>query len=310
MLGDDTIHCQRVSSTPDKAAAYCKKTESRVAGPWEWGKVPDKRGKKAPLEDAIRAIKAGSSLDTIATEYPSVFVHSYRGLAQLHTILNTPKGFMKPTKVTVLWGPTRTGKTFRAMSATCADGRVPFKMPLSSGFWFDGYAGQDTLVIDDFYGQIRFSDMLQLLDDKHLQVPVKGGFVQGLWTKVYITSNSHPDEWWKDARASIPAWSIAAMMQRLGSIEYMDKPWTAVVDDDIMTAPVASPPPVSSPVIVPTLPAPVPVRPVPVPVPATSPLCVPDCPVPDKYKALATSYSSFCFVPKSVPAKKRNNKSS
>lgn len=240
LLGDDTIHLTRVTTTPDLAAAYCKKPETRVAGPWEWGKAPDKRGKRSPLEDAIKDIKSGKPMAQVACAHAAVWVHSNRGLKDLRAQMNKPTVDYKPTHVTVLWGPTRTGKTRSAMGNLCVDGRLPFKMPLSSGFWFDGYDGEDTLVIDDFYGQVKFSDMLQLLDDHVVQVPVKGGFVWGAWTKVYITSNSHPDEWWKGARESIPAASMEAMMARLKEIKLMDGSAPAAVSP---SAPVLSPSP-------------------------------------------------------------------
>jgi len=248
LLGDDTIHLDRVTTTPDRAAAYCKKEDSRIAGPWEWGKAPDKRGKKSALEDAIKDIKEGKPMAEVAASHSSVWVHSNRGLKDLRSQLTKPHGFIKPVTVTVYWGPTRTGKTYRAMSDSCADGRTPYKMPLSDGFWFDGYDGEDTLVIDDFYGQIAFSKMLLLLDDKHVQVPVKGGFTWAAWNKVYITSNSHPDDWWKEARQSIPAASMEAMMARLHVIELMATRWNAAVSptpdadaDSLMPAAPAAP---------------------------------------------------------------------
>jgi len=62
--------------------------------------------------------------------------------------------------------------------------------------WWDGYDGEKVVLFDDFYGQIKLSRMLRLLDGYSVQVPVKGGFRYLLATKIYITSNCHPDDWY------------------------------------------------------------------------------------------------------------------
>lgn len=217
------VHVERTRGTPAQAADYCKKADSRLAGPWEWGTAPDSRGLKSPTALAVDAVLAGTPLTTVALAHPMAWVRSYRGLASLAAAMAapTPATQYKPCSTTVLWGPTRTGKTKAAMTSLCKDGRLPFMLPMGGGFWFDGYQGQDTLVIDDFYGQIKFSDLLNVLDDQVHQYPVKGGFIYSAWTRVFITSNSHPDDWWHESRGSIPAASMAAMMARLSEITLM-----------------------------------------------------------------------------------------
>jgi len=215
---NNAVHLEKAMGRPDQAAAYCKKEDSRVQGPWEYGSAPDARGKKSPTAQAIEDIQAGKPLSVVAVENPLAWVRSYRGLTSLAASLSKPKEAWREVTVFVYWGKTRSGKTRAAMESLCSDGRLPYCMPLSSGFWFDGYDGEDTLVIDDFYGQIKFSDMLRLLDGHYCQIPIKGGFTWARWTRVFITSNSHPDAWWSASRATIPAESLAAMEARFGEI--------------------------------------------------------------------------------------------
>jgi len=217
-LLNPAVHLEQARGRPDQAADYCKKEDSRVAGPWEYGSAPDKRGKKSPTAQAIADIQAGKPLSAVATENPLAWVRSYRGLTSLAAALSKPAVAWREVTVFVYWGKTRSGKTRAAMESLCADGRLPYSMPVTSGFWFDGYDGEDTLVIDDFYGQIKFSDMLRILDGHYIQIPVKGGFTWARWTRVFITSNTHPDGWWSASRATIPAESLAAMEARLGEI--------------------------------------------------------------------------------------------
>lgn len=59
-----------------------------------------------------------------------------------------------------------------------------------SSVWWDGYSGQDVIIIDD----IRARDfpatmLLRILDGNPLSLQVKGGYVQANWTRVIITSN-------------------------------------------------------------------------------------------------------------------------
>lgn len=212
-------HFEISRGRPDQAAAYCKKEDTRVLGPWEYGAIPDARGKKSQTALAVESIQAGTPLADIAAEFPLAWVRSHRGLCSLSAALSRPKAVWREVTAIVLWGPTRSGKTRMAMESRCADGRNPFAMPLSEGFWFDGYDGEDTLVIDDFYGQIKFSSMLRIIDGHYLQVPVKGGFTWSRWTKVFITSNTHPDDWWKGSRDSIPLASIEALYARFHEIK-------------------------------------------------------------------------------------------
>ena len=94
--------------------------------------------------------------------------------------------------VYVYWGPPATGK-----SRFAAD-HYPgaFWMPPNSQ-WFDGYSGQDTIIIDDYYGWLPWSFLLRLLDRYPLPLPVKGGHVPMQAKTIVFTSNQHPDSWYK-----------------------------------------------------------------------------------------------------------------
>ena len=62
--------------------------------------------------------------------------------------------------------------------------------------WWDGYDGDEILLIDDFYGQIKVARMLHLMRGYQCRLPIKGGFTYAMWQKVYITSNTHPNMWY------------------------------------------------------------------------------------------------------------------
>lgn len=100
--------------------------------------------------------------------------------------------------VAVRWGEAGTGKTRGVMMN---DDGTPkkdvYKITFGSqNIWWDGYNGEKTLVIDDFYGNIEYDLFLRLIDGYQERLPVKGSFTWAMWEKVYITSNVHPREWY------------------------------------------------------------------------------------------------------------------
>lgn len=93
-------------------------------------------------------------------------------------------------EVIVIVGAAGSGKTKRAYD----EGAYVFD-DYEDGWW-DGYEGEEVLLIDEFYGGIKYSKLLKLLDGYQHRLKVKGGFVYARWTKVYITSNTEPQFWY------------------------------------------------------------------------------------------------------------------
>jgi len=56
--------------------------------------------------------------------------------------------------VKVYWGPTGTGKTRKAM-----DHESVYKLDMANSLWFNGYNRQKRLVVDDFYGWIKYGHL-------------------------------------------------------------------------------------------------------------------------------------------------------
>ena len=83
------------------------------------------------------------------------------------------KKFIKPrdhkTVVIVLWGPTELARVADSNKHTLR----PFWKNKSK--WWDGYCQEEHVVLDDFYGWIKFDEMLRLLDRYPLLVETKGG---------------------------------------------------------------------------------------------------------------------------------------
>lgn len=94
--------------------------------------------------------------------------------------------------VTVYWGPTGSGKSRRAWEEATFDAYP--KDPMTK-FW-DGYQGQENVVIDEYRGDISISHLLRWFDRYPVCVEAKHGGTVLKATRIWITSNLHPEEWY------------------------------------------------------------------------------------------------------------------
>lgn len=93
----------------------------------------------------------------------------------------------------VFYGASGTGKSRRA-AELCGSESTYYK---PRGKWWDGYANQDNVIIDDFYGWLSFDEFLRIADRYPCRVEVKGGFAEFTSKRIVITSNQAPSQWWR-----------------------------------------------------------------------------------------------------------------
>lgn len=197
ILCDTTIHCEPRMGTQNDAIKYCSKTDTRIMDTIIIGDKAN-QGFRSDLESLYNDIRNGASWDDIIMNYPNQIVRYSRGIERLFNDLRASSipNFRK-VNTSILWGDAGTGKTKFVYDNHEFNDVYRLRLTNNS-IWFDGYKGQSVLLIDDFYGQIKFHDMLEYLDGYKFQVPVKGGMVWKNWSNVYITSNKHPKNWYKD----------------------------------------------------------------------------------------------------------------
>ncbi len=181
-------HFERRRGTAKQAADYCKKDGDYI----EIGD-PKRQGKRTDISKLRDDIKAGKSVVELFENNDSMFRY-HRG-AQLysHALSSQDKTFKK-LMVHVYVGPAGSGKT------KTAHWLFPNLYSLDNGssstVWFDGYRNQDCLLLDDFYGWIKYSYLLRLLDGYRFNLPIKGSHTWKNWSCVIITSNAMPDQWY------------------------------------------------------------------------------------------------------------------
>lgn len=184
-------HIEPCASLSD-SIEYCSKEEGREEGPWEKGTKPS-QGKRTDLDDVANYVKSGKNLKEVAETYPVQFIKFHKGIAALINQTSPKREWVMD--VNVYTGSTGTGKTRAAYDAT----NDPYVKP--AGDWWDGYVGQEDVIIDDFACDMPITQLLRVLDRYPLKVPIKGGFVEFVAKAVYITSNIPYEEWYPNARA-------------------------------------------------------------------------------------------------------------
>lgn len=217
------------------AKQFCRPAEGNaeanrlyIMGPYEKGDkrksvnpdaveigVKPEQGKRSDLEKLMDDVKLGKRGRALTEKHPEVIAKYPRFEERIINEDDEIKAWEQyesgiPPEIHVRWGHARIGKT-RAIYEKF--GRDVYRTNIVKGnLWFDGYNGQDVIIIDEFYGQIDWPFFLQLIDRYPVQLPVKRSFKWRRATKFYITSNVHPKMWY-------PAESEqAALLGRLTSI--------------------------------------------------------------------------------------------
>lgn len=133
--------------------------------------------------------KGSSDLDLAEYNF-SVYIACYRGLSHYRLLKSKPRDH--PVTTIIIQGPTGTGKSKYCME------NFPNAYWKQRSQWWDGYADQETVIIDEFYGWLPFDLLLRICDRYPLMVETKGGQVNFVAKTIVITTNSIPDRWYKN----------------------------------------------------------------------------------------------------------------
>lgn len=169
------------------ADEYVWKEATRVAGTqFELGVKPIRQNKKCDWERVWEFAKAGQY-----EQIPErIRVSHYRSLRTIRSDYSRAVGMERTCNV--YWGKTGAGKSLRAWTEAGMEAYP--KDPRTK--WWDGYTGQQHVVIDEFRGAIDISHMLRWLDRYPVLVEIKGSAIPLTATTFWITSNISPREWY------------------------------------------------------------------------------------------------------------------
>jgi len=185
-----SIHCcvKPMKGSFQQNEAYCSK-EGKYT---KLGDEP-KQGFRGDLKETVDAIVAGKiDADDIAIEDP-VMYHQYgRTLRDVEAIALRRRYRTEMTEGVWIHGTTGVGK-----SHECYKGFSPkthYVKNLNEDWW-DGYKGQEVVIFNEFRGQVKFGELLDLMDKWPKSVKWRGREpIPFLAKKIIITSSKHPSE--------------------------------------------------------------------------------------------------------------------
>lgn len=191
----------------EAAFSYVGKDATRVEGTqFELGHRKLSRGSDKNWE-AIRDAARSGQLDTVPAD---VYIRNYQSLKRIASDNMQPIAIVR--EVFVFWGPTGTGKSRRAWDeATLA----AYPKDPRTKFW-DGYRGQEHVVMDEFRGDIDIAHLLRWFDRYPVIVEVKGSSVVFAAQKIWITSNIPPERWFP----MVDPLTLEALLRRLNITEF------------------------------------------------------------------------------------------
>lgn len=135
------------------------KEDTRLEGPWVYGEEP-KQGHRTDLVAFKAAIDAGATDKELSDSHFGEWLR-YNKSVDKYRLHHLPARDWQTT-VQVYYGATGTGKSRRARYE--AGDKAYYLTNTGDNLWWDGYCGQENVVIDEFYGWIKEHDMLRILD--------------------------------------------------------------------------------------------------------------------------------------------------
>lgn len=200
-------------SRSDAVYDYVWKDETSVEGTrFEYGSRPMKRNSAKDWDDILDKAKKGK-LEEIPSD---VLIRCYTSLNKI-MVDNVKPEFIE-REIVVYWGKTGVGKSRKAWEEAGIDA---YPKDPRSKFW-DGYSGQEHVIIDEFRGAIDVSHMLRWLDRYPVIVEVKGSSRVLKAKKIWITSNLEPKKWYPDLDID----TLDALMRRLRVTHLLNKDLT------------------------------------------------------------------------------------
>lgn len=219
-------HWEKRMGTQFQAIQYATKEETRVVIPgcvthFEHGRAGPGQGSRTDLEAlGARVLEVGA--EQAGIENAGAYIRYNKGMHALEAMANK-KDNKKPRsdiRVTVLIGPTGTGKSYRAFHNFEDDDDVWIASPPTNSNWYAyGYESEKNVIFDDYRGSwMKCSALLRLLQEWPMDVNVCGGSRAWRARRVVITSNVHPRNWYPNVDEA----TREALMRRIHYIHQIE----------------------------------------------------------------------------------------
>lgn len=166
-LFGDKVHWEKARA-PVQAIAYCKKEDSRVSGPYEFGEF-QAQGTRTDSENCARKAASGASRDEVIAEFPVQYLRYSNGVERL--IDNAKTGARSLPKVFVYCGG-----DFKSRARVIKEYMTSHESYLvpDTKTW-GGYKGQECLIFKAIPKDWNFDKIQHLCSDLPFEMDRKYG---------------------------------------------------------------------------------------------------------------------------------------
>lgn len=167
-----------------------------------YGTLPESgQGARNDLKKVTDALQSGSSAQDIARdpEMGGTYIRYSTGVERSFFHQQEPRCLDQVPRVLVAYGTTGSFKT-RLCLTTLTTNAIPYYIrDPGQKEWFDGYASQKAIHMEEFRGHtLPYSTLLHLLDWTQYRAPVKSSFVQVQADTFTFATPVHPKDWYSN----------------------------------------------------------------------------------------------------------------
>lgn len=220
---NDKAHWEIAKGTNQQAADYCKKDGDYV----EKGTIPlepARLGNKANQEKwrLINDLAKAGNLNEIDTKFPKVWNTSYRNLKSIKVDHMKPLADLDEPCGVWLYGASGAGKTLKARTDYP---NAYLKLPNK---WWDGYQGEDNVIIDDMDCNHAYMGYhLKIWSDRYSHLAeVKGSTIVVRPRRLIITSQYRIKDIWKNEPET-----VSALLRRFKEVYVDRKLWDNPIEN-------------------------------------------------------------------------------
>ena len=189
-------HFKKCRGSSKENISYCSKDNNFV----EFGEEP-KQGISSDLDDYFNKINIGEiTSEEILIENPQMYHQYGRTFEKLEDSYRNKKCIKRDFETNGIWlcGKTGRGKSHIAFT----ENPNAFLYDPDGNRWWDGYEGNETVIINDFAGEIPFKQILKMVDKWEYKVPIRGKKKLNFCSKqVIITSSKLPHEIYNELKS-------------------------------------------------------------------------------------------------------------
>lgn len=200
-------HFEASRGTPQQNTAYCTKSDEE---PIVLGEEP-RQGSRSDLAAVAESIINGASLEDVAVSDPGTYIRYHGGIQAFHSLTKSKRRRLDAAPTVYWWfGPTGVGKSLRAYTM------FPEAFTKMNNQWWDGYQGENVVLLDDYRPALcPFQDLLRILDRYPYRCQVKGSSIELSASVFVITTTQRPEVLWHKKTDE----QLDQLLRRITSVE-------------------------------------------------------------------------------------------